>query len=315
MTETVVYSVIGVLIFIIVIAGFYTVRQQTTAVVERFGKFARLATPGLNYRIPIIERVAGRVSLRVSQLDVRVETKTEDNVFVHVIVSVQYYVIPQKVWDAYYRLTNPQMQITAFVFDVVRAQVPKLILDEVFEKKDDIAVTVEKELSQVMKEFGFGIVKTLVTDIEPDQTVKEAMNEINAAQRLRIAASEKGEAERILKVKIAEAEAQSKALQGKGIADQRKAIIDGLRESVDIFQRSIPGSSPQDVMNLILMTQYFDTLKEIGATSRANAILIPHSPGVLGDLMAQLRTAIMTAAQVPTLQEEHAHTPHPPQKV
>ena len=184
------------------------------------------------------------------------------------IVAVQYHVLPDKVYDAFYRLANANMQITAFVFDVVRARVPRIKLDDLFEKKDEIADAVKNELSHVMYDFGYGIVKALVTDIDPDHKVKEAMNAINAAQRMRVAATEKGEADRILKVKAAEAEAQSKALQGKGIADQRRAIVDGLRESVDEFQKSVPGTSPQDVMNLVLMTQYFDTLKEIGASSR-----------------------------------------------
>ena len=273
----------------------FTVQQQSAAIVQRFGRFARVGLPGLNFKLPIVETVAGRINLRVQQLDVRVETKTEDNVFVHVVVSVQYAVLPDKVYDAYYKLSDPHMQMSAFIFDVVRARVPLLKLDDVFEKKDEIADAVKNELSHVMYDFGYGIVKALVTDIEPDRKVKEAMNEINAAQRLRIAATEKGEADRILKVKAAEAEAQSKALQGKGIADQRRAIVEGLRESVDEFQKSVPGTSAQDVMNLVLMTQYFDTLKEIGATSRSNTILIPHTPGNLNELSTQMRDAMISA--------------------
>ena len=277
---------------------FFTVQQQQAAIVQRFGKFMRVAHPGLNFKMPVIETVAGRINLRVQQIDVRVETKTEDNVFVLVVVSVQFTVLPDKVYDAFYKLSDPHTQMSAFIFDVVRARVPRQKLDDVFEKKDEIADAVKNELSHVMYDFGYGIVKALVTDIEPDRKVKEAMNEINAAQRMRIAATEKGEADRILKVKAAEAEAQSKALQGKGIADQRRAIVEGLRESVDEFQRSVPGTSAQDVMNLVLMTQYFDTLKEIGATSRSNTILIPHSPGSLNDMTTQMRDAMMTAELV-----------------
>jgi regulator of protease activity HflC (stomatin/prohibitin superfamily) len=173
--------------------------------------------------------------------------------------------------------------------------VPKIKLDDVFEKKDEIANAVKHELAEVMDDFGYGIVKALVTDIDPDHKVKDAMNEINAAQRMRVAAAEKGEADRILKVKSAEAEAQSKALQGKGIADQRKAIVEGLRASVEEFQHGVPGASAQDVMNLVLMTQYFDTLKEVGMASKTNTILIPHSPGHLSELMGQMRTAMITA--------------------
>jgi regulator of protease activity HflC (stomatin/prohibitin superfamily) len=286
------------LVLIVVASSFFVVNQQTAVVVQNFGKFARVAGPGLNFKLPLVESIAGRLNLRVQQLDVRVETKTEDNVFVHVIVAVQYHVLAEKVYDAFYRLSEPGTQITAYVFDVVRARVPRLKLDDVFEKKDEIADAVKNELAHVMSEFGYGILKALVTDIDPDHKVKEAMNEINAAQRLRVAATEKGEAERILKVKAAEAEAQSKALQGKGIADQRKAIVEGLRESVDTFQRSVPGATAQDIMNLVLMTQYFDTLKEIGANARSTTILLPHSPGALSDLTQQIRNAMITAEQV-----------------
>ena len=293
--------VLGVLVLLALMASagaFFVVNQQTAAVVQNFGKFARVALPGLNLKVPFIETIAGRINLRVQQLDVRVETKTEDNVFVHVIVAVQYHVLAEKVYEAFYKLSDATTQITAFVFDVVRARVPRMKLDDVFEKKDEVADAVKDELAHVMSEFGYGIVKALVTDIDPDHKVKEAMNEINAAQRLRVAATEKGEAERILKVKAAEAEAQSKALQGKGIADQRKAIVEGLRESVDTFQKSVPGATAHDVMSLVLMTQYFDTLKEIGATARTNTILIPHSPGHMSDLTDQIRNAMMTAEQV-----------------
>ncbi len=277
---------------------FFIVQQQTAAIVQRLGKYDRIAEPGLHLKVPFVEKVAGTVNLRVQQLDVEVETKTLDNVFVRVIVSVQYFVLADKVYDAFYKLDDPVNQIKAFVFDVVRARVPKIKLDDVFEKKDEIASAVKAELSQVMDDFGYGIVKTLVTDIDPDQKVKEAMNEINAAQRMRVAASEKGEAEKIIQVKSAEADAESKALSGKGIADQRRAIVDGLRESVDEFQRSIEGTSATDVMNLILMTQYFDTLKDMGHASKTNTILIPHSPGALADLAGQLRDSMITANEV-----------------
>ena len=281
----------------------FTVNQQSAAIIQRFGRFSYVAMPGLNFKIPMVDHVAGRINLRVRQLIVEVETKTEDNVFVKVIVAVQYYILPDKVYDAFYRLADPETQITAFVFDVVRARVPTMKLDDVFERKDEVANAVKSELTQVMDDFGYGILKALVTDIDPDHKVKEAMNEINAAQRMRVAATEKGEADRILKVKAAEAEAQSKALQGKGIADQRRAIVEGLRESVDEFQKSVPGTTAQDVMNLVLMTQYFDTLKELGNASRTNTILIPHSPGALGDLAAQMRNALMTA----DLMSAHQH--------
>jgi regulator of protease activity HflC (stomatin/prohibitin superfamily) len=278
--------------------GFFIVRQQTVGVVERFGRFKRIARAGLNVKVPLIDRVVGRPNLRIQQLDVEIETKTKDNVFVRCIVSVQYHVLPDKVTDAFYKLQIPQEQITSYVFDTVRARVPAIILDDVFEKKDDIALAVKQELDSVMDDFGYGIIKTLVTDIDPDAKVKTSMNEINAAQRLREAAVQQAEAEKIRVVKAAEAEAESKALQGRGIADQRKAIIDGLKESVENFSSSVDGTKAQDVMNLVLMTQYFDTLKDIGLSSKSNTILIPHSPGGMGDISEQMRNAIITANEV-----------------
>ena len=299
----VVAGALGIVVIGMLMATFFTVEQRTTAIVQRLGKFVREAGPGLHVKVPFMDTVVGRVNLRVQQLDVKIETKTEDNVFVQMVVAVQYFVLPEKVYDAFYKLDDAKRQITSFVFDVVRARVPKIKLDDVFEKKDEIADIVKSELAQVMDGFGYGILKALVTDIDPDSKVKESMNEINAAQRMRLAASEKGEADRILKVKAAEGDAQSKALQGRGISDQRKAIVAGLRESVDEFQRSVPGTTAKDVMNLVLMTQYFDMLKEIGASSRTNAILIPHSPGHLTTLTEQMRNAMIEADQTVRVSE------------
>ncbi len=293
-----IWLVIIVAIIFIILDGLFIVRQQTSAIVERLGRFTRIAPAGLNFKIPFIDRVAGRLSLRIQQLDVKIETKTKDNVFVNVVVSVQYYVLPSKVVDAFYKLQDPQGQITSFVFDTVRARVPSLILDDLFERKDDIASAVKTELDNVMDDFGYGIVKALVTDIDPDARVKTSMNEINAAQRMREAAIQQAEADKIRVVKAAEGEAESKALQGQGIANQRKAIIEGLKESVESFNASIDGTKAEDVMNLVLMTQYFDTLKEIGFSSKTNTILIPHSPGGMGDISEQMRNAIITANEV-----------------
>jgi regulator of protease activity HflC (stomatin/prohibitin superfamily) len=299
MNQQVILWLVGggvVLLALLLLASLYTVQQQTVAIVQRLGKFHREAGPGIHMKIPGIDQVVARMNLRVQQLDVSIETKTEDNVFVDMVVSVQYFVLPEKVFEAQYKLDDAHRQIRSYVFDVVRAQVPRIKLDDVFEKKDDIAEAVKIELSHVMEGFGYGIVKALVTEIEPDPQVKAAMNEINAAQRMRVAANEKGEAERILKVKAAEGDAQSKALQGKGIADQRAAIVAGLRDSVDEFQRSVPGTTAKDVMNLVLMTQYFDMLKEIGASTRSTAIMIPHSPGHLQSLSEQMRNAMLEAS-------------------
>lgn len=290
--------ILGIILLVIVLTGLFTVRQQTAAIVERFGRFHKVSAAGLNFKIPLIDQIAGRLSLRVQQLDVRVETKTKDNVFVLVVVSVQYHVLANKVLDAFYKLQNPQAQITAYVFDVVRARVPGVQLDQLFEMKDDIANAVKSELDVVMDDFGYGILKALVTDIDPDAKVKVSMNEINAAQRMRVAAVEQAEADKIRVVKAAEAEAESKALQGQGIANQRKAIIEGLRESVENFSNAVDGVKSQDVMNLVMMTQYFDTLKEVGNNSKTNTILIPHSPAGMGDLSEQMRTAMITAGEI-----------------
>lgn len=308
-----IWLAIIVAIIFIILDGLFIVRQQTSAIVERLGRFTRIAPAGLNFKIPFIDRVAGRLSLRIQQLDVKIETKTKDNVFVNVVVSVQYYVLPSKVVDAFYKLQDPQGQITSFVFDTVRARVPSLILDDLFERKDDIASAVKTELDNVMDDFGYGIVKALVTDIDPDARVKTSMNEINAAQRMREAAIQQAEADKIRVVKAAEGEAESKALQGQGIANQRKAIIEGLKESVESFNASIDGTKAEDVMNLVLMTQYFDTLKEIGFSSKTNTILIPHSPGGMGDISEQMRNAIITANEV-NGSGSNAHKPATPKQ-
>ena len=300
--------ILGVLAFILIILLFgtlFTVDQQTIAVIERLGKFVRVGNAGLNVKIPLLESVSGRMSLRILQLDVPVETKTKDNVFVKVAVSVQYHVKVNKVYDAFYKLSNPDAQITSFVFDVVRAEVPKMILDDVFEKKDTIAIAVKNELAELMTDFGYDIIKALVVDIEPDAKVKTAMNEINEQQRLRMAAEQKGEAEKILKIKRAEAEAESMRLSGQGIADQRRAIVDGLKQSIDEFQQGVPGTSAMDVMNLVLVTQYYDTLKEIGSNDRSHTLLLPSVPEGNKTFANVLSESVLTA-QMASKQADNA---------
>ena len=278
-------------------ATYFTVSQQTVVIIERFGKFNRMAQAGLHFKIPLVERKAGDLNLRIRQLDVPVETKTEDNVFVSVSISVQYFVLAEKEYEAFYKLENAEAQITSYVFDVVRARVPEMILDHLFNKKDEIADAVKAELTGIMEQFGYGIVKALVTDLDPDAKVKAAMNEINEAERLRVAATERGEAEKILIIKEAEGKAQSNALRGKGIADERKAIIDGLKDSIDDFQKSISGTGPMEVMNLVLLTQYFDSLKEIGTSENSSSIFMPHTPNALTDMTSQMRDALLQAQQ------------------
>jgi len=284
-----------VVIIVLVANSLFIIIQQEVGIVERLGKFDRAANAGMNFKIPLIDWVAGRLSLRIQQLDVSIETKTKDNVFVTVMVSVQYHVLKDKIYEAFYKLSHTENQVQSFIFDVVRAQVPKMVLDDVFEKKDEIANAVKHELTELMADFGYGIVKALVTDINPDAKVKSAMNEINEQQRLRMAAQEKGEAEKIITVKRAEAEAESMRLSGKGIADQRKAIVDGLKDSIDEFTKSVPGISAQDVMNLVIVVQYYDTLKEIGANDKTNTILLPHNPSALKDMSSILRDSVITA--------------------
>ncbi|KAH9574434.1 hypothetical protein CY35_01G057400 [Sphagnum magellanicum] len=282
--------------------GFFAcIEQSTVGMVEKWGRFSHVAQPGLHCLNPFLgEWMAGRLSLRVQSLDVRCDTKTKDNVFVTVVCSIQYRVVRQNADDAFYELQNPREQIQAYVFDVVRACVPRMILDEVFEQKDEIAKAVSEELEKVMGAYGYSIEQTLIVDVEPDLTVRRAMNEINAAQRLRIAAVDKAEAEKILQVKRAEGEAEAKYLSGYGIARQRQAITEGLRESVLAFSNNVPGTSAKDVMDLVLVTQYFDTMKEIGNSSKNTTVFLPHGPGHVGDITNQIRNGLMQGSAADT---------------
>ncbi|KAI3454156.1 hypothetical protein Pfo_010819 [Paulownia fortunei] len=275
------------------------VDQSTVAVKEHFGRFDDVLEPGCHC-LPWCfgYQLAGRLSLRVQQLDVRCETKTKDNVFVNVVASIQYRAVAENAADAFYKLSNTKAQIQAYVFDVIRASVPRMELDTVFEQKNEIAKAVEEELEKAMSAYGFEIVQTLIVDIEPDVHVKRAMNEINAAARLRVAANEKAEAEKILQIKKAEGEAESKYLSGLGIARQRQAIVDGLRDSVIAFSENVPGTTAKDVMDMVLVTQYFDTMKEIGASSKSNAVFVPHGPGAVKDVASQIREGLLQAESV-----------------
>jgi regulator of protease activity HflC (stomatin/prohibitin superfamily) len=283
----VVLLVVALALLVTLLKTLYTVRTSQAGVVERFGKFDRIVRPGLHLLIPYAERVAF-VDLQVQQAQFSVETKTRDNVFVQIPVSVQYGVLDDKIFDAFYRLSRPQKQIESFVFNSILGHVPKLTLDETFEQMSGISIAVKVELDATMREFGFNILTALVTDIIPDAKVKAAMNDINAAQRSQVAAQAKGEADKILKVKQAEAEAESKALQGKGIAAERQAIIDGLRASIEHFRESVPGTTAEDVMALVLLTQYFDTLKDIGMRGGTNTLFLPNNPGAANDFLQQI---------------------------
>jgi regulator of protease activity HflC (stomatin/prohibitin superfamily) len=301
--------IIIILLGLAFFASFFTVKQQTAAILERFGKFNVIRPSGLHLKIPLIDKVAGRLSLKIQQLDVIIETKTLDDVFVKLKVSVQYKVLADKVYDAFYKLDYPQDQITSYVFDVVRAEVPKMKLDDVFVKKDDIALAVKAELNDAMINYGFDIIRTLVTDIDPDPQVKIAMNRINASEREKVAAQYEGDAQRILIVERAKAEAESKRLQGQGIADQRREIARGLEESVEVLNKV--GINSQEASALIVVTQHYDTLQSIGQQTNSNLILLPNSPQagstMLNDMVASFTASnqIGEAMKNPKLKEKN----------
>jgi regulator of protease activity HflC (stomatin/prohibitin superfamily) len=294
----VLYLFLAILVIFVlptVLGSFFTVSTAQVAVITRFGKFLRVAEPGLNWKFPFIDKVAGRVSLRVNQITLTMETKTRDNVFVTIPISVQNRVRPEAVYDAYYKLSNPEAQIQSYVEQVILGHVPGMTLDEVFASQSGIAAAVKKELDADMAGFGYEIVNVLVTDIVPDEKVKSAMNDINAAQREQVAANARGEAEKILVVKKAEAEAESKALQGQGIANQRKAIVEGLQASIETFQKGVQGATTPDVMQLVLVTQYFDTLKSIGESDKTNTLFLSHAPGSVKEISDQIMESMLIA--------------------
>lgn len=282
--------------FILLLATFFVVKQQIAVVIERFGKFQSIRHSGLHVKIPSVDRIAGKLTLKIQQLDVVVETKTLDDVFVKIKVSVQYKVLRDKVYEAFYKLDYPQDQITSYVFDVVRAEVPKMKLDDVFVKKDDIAIAVKSELNDAMMTYGYDIIKTLVTDIDPDSQVKEAMNRINAAEREKVAAQYEGDAQRILIVEKAKAEAESKRLQGQGIADQRREIARGLEESVAVLNKVNINS--QEASALIVVTQHYDTLQSVGGQSKSNVILMPNAPQSGSNMLNEMVASFTASHQI-----------------
>lgn len=276
------------IIILLILKAIIIVKEKDSYVIERLGKFQSIRNSGLNLIIPFIDRKAGSVNLKVQQLDVEVETKTLDDVFVKLRMSVQFKVMPDNIFDAFYSLDEPLDQISSYVFDDVRAEVPKMELDDVFAKKDNIANAVKENIAAIMKNYGYDIVKTLITDIDPDHNVKESMNRINAAKRDKEAAVEEAEAKKIKIVKEAEAEAESKRLSGEGIAQQRLEIVRGFKESVEDFQKSLKDVTHEEVMQFVLLTQYFDTLNNVGSNSKNTSILIPHSPSSMKDFQDQI---------------------------
>jgi len=293
----IILAVLGFLVFLTICFMPFMVQEKKNKIVQRLGKFRKVAKPGLNFKMPWIDWVAGDVSLRLQQWNVEIETKTKDDVFTKLIIAIQFQILPDKVLEAFYKLTNPHQQMQSFVFNTVRAQVPKMTLDEVFEKKDDVAQSVMEELKGKMAEYGYEIIAVLINDIDPDAKVKQAMNEVNAQERLRKAAEHRGEAAKILQVKEAEGGMESKILQGKGIAGERLAIVDGLERSIELFQKGIPGATAKDVMDVLILTQYFDTLTKLGEKSGTRLIVLNSTPGAVSDIKQQITEAFLVGSE------------------
>src|SRR5258708_1342241 len=297
-------AIVAIIVLSLVLGSFFTVNTAQVAVITRFGRFLRTAEAGLNWKTPYIDSVAAMMSLRVNQITLTVETKTKDNVFVTIPISVQNHIRPEKVYDAFYKLSDPNAQIKSYVEQVILGHVPGMTLDEVFASQSSIAAAVKHELDTDMAGFGYEIVNVLVTDIVPDAKVKSAMNDIDAAQREQVAATARGEAEKILVVKKAEAQAESKALQGQGIANERKAIIEGLQNSIEQFQKVVEGASATEVMQLVMVTQYFDTLKSIGENDHTNTLFLSHSPGAANEISDKILRTMLVAGRSQPQHEE-----------
>jgi regulator of protease activity HflC (stomatin/prohibitin superfamily) len=294
----IVLGIVGLLVLATFLGSFFTIQTQQAALIQRFGKFLRVATAGLNFKIPWIDSIVALVDLRIQQFSAIIETKTKDNVFVKIPVNVQYFIIPESVENAFYKLSNPKAQIESYVYNVILGHVPGMILDDVFLKQSEIAVDVKTQLEASMRPFGYGISKVLITDVIPDDRVKASMNSINAALRDQEAAKAQGEAKRILMVAQAEAEKQAKVLQGEGIAGEREAVAKGLQKSILEIKDAVPGVSETDVLAILALTQHYDTLKAIGASDHTNTILVPHTPDAVGALMSQLRNTFAVSSVI-----------------
>ena len=287
------------ILFLLMVAGFimisslYVVKQQSVAIIERFGRYQKISDSGIHMRAPFgIDKIAARVQLRVLQSEIVVETKTQDNVFVTMNVATQYRVNESNVKDAYYKLMRPESQIKSYIEDALRSSVPKLTLDELFEKKDEIALEVQKQVAEEMSTYGYIIVKTLITKVEPDAEVKQSMNEINAAQRKRVAAQELAEADKIKIVTAAEAEAEKDRLHGVGIAEQRKAIVDGLADSIKELKGANVDLTEEQIMSILLTNQYLDTLNNFADKEGNNTIFLPANPEGVENIRTQILSAL-----------------------
>lgn len=289
----VILLVVIFLAILLLISSIYVVRQQSVAIIERFGRYQKTSSSGMNFRIPFgIDKIAARVQLRLLQSDIVVETKTQDNVFVTMNVATQYRVNENNVTDAYYKLMRPESQIKSYIEDALRSSVPKLTLDELFEKKDEIALEVQKQVAEEMSTYGYIIVKTLITKVEPDAEVKQSMNEINAAQRKRVAAQELAEADKIKIVTAAEAEAEKDRLHGVGIAEQRKAIVDGLADSIQELKGANVELTEEQIMSILLTNQYLDTLNNFADKDGNNTIFLPANPNGVEDIRTHILSAL-----------------------
>ncbi|HEO0251456.1 TPA: SPFH domain-containing protein [Streptococcus agalactiae] len=290
----IILTVILVLVIVLLITSLYVVKQQTVAIIERFGKYQKTATSGIHIRVPLgIDKIAARVQLRLLQSEIIVETKTKDNVFVTLNIATQYRVNENNVTDAYYKLIKPEAQIKSYIEDALRSSVPKLTLDELFEKKDEIALEVQHQVAEEMSTYGYIIVKTLITKVEPDAEVKQSMNEINAAQRKRVAAQELANADKIKIVTAAEAEAEKDRLHGVGIAQQRKAIVDGLADSIQELKDANVTLTEEQIMSILLTNQYLDTLNTF-AINGNQTIFLPNNPEGVEDIRTQVLFALKT---------------------
>jgi len=299
MTPGIIVGAILFLFFLIIVgSGMFTVQQQTHAVVERFGRFRKISPPGLNFKWPIFESIAGRVGHRLQELEIKVESKTKDDVFVDILIAVQYYVPDDiaAVKLAFYKLSNPRQQISSYVFDTVRALVPDMAVDHVFAEKDRIAAAVKERLQETIQQFGFMILQSLVNDIQPDSKVKDAMNQVNASARLKEAAKNEAEAQKIRVIAAAEAEARAKELQGVGIARQRLAIANGLKESVAACSEA--GISPEEATKMVLLTQHYDTVTAVGAHSKSIVMMVPYTPQGMSQVAEQITAALLTSSEV-----------------
>jgi regulator of protease activity HflC (stomatin/prohibitin superfamily) len=303
-TNIIPYAIFILIAVLLLIKSVIIVTEQTAVVIERFGKFIRIADSGISLIIPFIDRKASVINLRLQQLDVTIETKTRDNVFVNLQVSVQFKVGRDQVKEAYYSMDNPRNQIASYIFDDVRAEVPRLDLDDVFARKEDIALAVQRNIHESMDEYGYQIIKALITDIDPDHKVKDAMNRINAAKRDREAALEEGEGNKIKIIKEAEAEAESKRLSGEGVAKQRMEIVRGFKESVEDFKKSLDTVTHEEIMQFVLMTQYFDTIKDIGVNGKNSTLLMPHSPGAMKDFQNQIISGTFVGSELNKMNQE-----------